>query len=130
MRPAEGTSRGLDPRGFDPGELIGTEPASQRRRSGRRRRHRNRPYRPSRGIGPEPVEVRQVVAAGEEALGERHHELPGGQAPVALFDRTDEPVDRLDHPEGPDRLSDTHRSRVARQRSVIGPHHHTRPVVL
>jgi hypothetical protein len=63
---------------------------------------------------------RQVrkISAEHLRLGQRHQQLARGQAPVPLFDRSDRVVERGDHTQPADQLSDRHHARDRRQRRV------------
>ncbi|WP_448074216.1 hypothetical protein [Georgenia yuyongxinii] len=78
-------------------------------------------------IGAHPVQPDQEVLPGQLRRGHPHQQLTARQATSALLDRPDRLIQRLDHTELLDQLTDRRQPRVRRQARIRPPDFHSSP---
>jgi len=83
-----------------------------------------------RRVGALPVQPDQEVLPGQLRRGHPDQQLPAGMPPVALLDRADRGIQRLDHAEPIDQFGDRHQPRVRGQSRIRRADAHPLPAAL
>ena len=87
-------------------------------RRGRGRQARHRGDLLTRRVGALPVQPGQEVLPGQLRRRDPGQQLPGPEPAIALLDRADRRIQRLDHAQPPAQLGDRGQARVRRQRPI------------